>query len=302
MKYGTGAIPSPVDERDYKITYLLACASQLPDTYINPIARDIPILNQLTTDMCVACSMVYTRWIQEVPQSGNRKMYSPADIYGNREADMYEGEGMITREALLTVKNYGVCPYDDLPGFYDYETAKQMYLARKDELDKKAYPWRISSFYRVSGDSQIKNAVMTLGCVTVMYPVYNELSMVKQDGKVPWFGGLYLNGYHEMTIVGWNEYGYICINSWGEEWGDKGFCTMPYKYPRQETWAIADYITETVVKQFTDVDGHWAEDSIKKAVDKGIIKGFEDGTFRPEAPLTRAQVVSLFDRMGLLDT
>ncbi len=46
---------------------------------------------------------------------------------------------------------------------------------------------------------------------------------------------------------------------------------------------------------FTDNDkiGAWAQAAIAQAVHAGIIKGFSDGTFRPDAPLTRAEMASI---------
>lgn len=40
---------------------------------------------------------------------------------------------------------------------------------------------------------------------------------------------------------------------------------------------------------FSDIAGHWAEDSIKNAVSKGIVRGYPDGTFGPEKAVTRAE-------------
>jgi len=40
---------------------------------------------------------------------------------------------------------------------------------------------------------------------------------------------------------------------------------------------------------FSDIGGHWAMDFIEALVTRGFVSGFPDGTFRPEAPLTRAQ-------------
>ncbi|RUT30498.1 hypothetical protein EJP77_11720 [Paenibacillus zeisoli] len=49
---------------------------------------------------------------------------------------------------------------------------------------------------------------------------------------------------------------------------------------------------------FTDVkDNYWAKDYISFASSKGWIKGYQDGTFRPEQSITRAEVVSLANRM-----
>ena len=48
---------------------------------------------------------------------------------------------------------------------------------------------------------------------------------------------------------------------------------------------------------FSDVPKDaWYEEALAWAVENGIIAGFEDGTFRPNEPLTRAQIVSVLYR------
>jgi parallel beta-helix repeat protein len=42
-----------------------------------------------------------------------------------------------------------------------------------------------------------------------------------------------------------------------------------------------------------DIRGHWAEAFIQALVTRGIISGFPDGSFRPEAPLTRVQYAAM---------
>ena len=48
---------------------------------------------------------------------------------------------------------------------------------------------------------------------------------------------------------------------------------------------------------FTDIKGHWAEKYIERAAELGWIKGFEDGTFRPDTYITRAQAVTMINRV-----
>ncbi|WP_256757814.1 S-layer homology domain-containing protein [Cohnella sp. WQ 127256] len=40
---------------------------------------------------------------------------------------------------------------------------------------------------------------------------------------------------------------------------------------------------------FSDIAGHWAEASIKQAVRSGIVKGYPDGSFKPNRTVTRAE-------------
>lgn len=43
--------------------------------------------------------------------------------------------------------------------------------------------------------------------------------------------------------------------------------------------------------EFSDISGHWAAESIKKAVSAGIVKGYTDGMFKPENAVTRSEFV-----------
>lgn len=69
---------------------------------------------------------------------------------------------------------------------------------------------------------------------------------------------------------------------------------------RAEFAAIAsrlDKTSENLSHGFTDIDGHWAENYIADAVAKGWIAGYEDGTFRPEQNITRAEAMTIINRM-----
>ncbi|MCO7119298.1 S-layer homology domain-containing protein [Oscillibacter valericigenes] len=48
---------------------------------------------------------------------------------------------------------------------------------------------------------------------------------------------------------------------------------------------------------FSDIQGHWAEKYIQRAAELGWIKGFEDGTFRPDTYITRAQAMTMINRV-----
>ncbi len=51
-----------------------------------------------------------------------------------------------------------------------------------------------------------------------------------------------------------------------------------------------------------DIEGHRAEDSIAALAQRGIVEGYPDGTYRPDAPVTRAQfVTALWRAMGSME-
>ncbi|MBW7457581.1 S-layer homology domain-containing protein, partial [Paenibacillus sepulcri] len=45
-----------------------------------------------------------------------------------------------------------------------------------------------------------------------------------------------------------------------------------------------------------DIKGHWAESQISGWIDKGYIKGYEDGSFKPNKTITRAEFSTLINR------
>ena len=49
--------------------------------------------------------------------------------------------------------------------------------------------------------------------------------------------------------------------------------------------------------KFTDISGHWAAEYINRAAEKGWISGYEDGTFKPDAYITRAEAMTLINNV-----
>ena len=48
---------------------------------------------------------------------------------------------------------------------------------------------------------------------------------------------------------------------------------------------------------FSDISGHWAENEIERAAAFGWISGYPDGTFRPDARITRAEAMIMINRV-----
>ncbi|WP_169447664.1 S-layer homology domain-containing protein [Paenibacillus daejeonensis] len=57
-------------------------------------------------------------------------------------------------------------------------------------------------------------------------------------------------------------------------------------------------VTQQVVEieVFPDIAGHWAENNIMKAATLGLVDGYPDGTFRPQAFITRAEFTAMLVR------
>jgi hypothetical protein len=55
---------------------------------------------------------------------------------------------------------------------------------------------------------------------------------------------------------------------------------------------------EEKVMRFKDVpETHWCYKAIEELAEKGILNGYEDGTFKPDAPVTRAEVAAIISRI-----
>lgn len=125
-----------------------------------------------------------------------------------------------------------------------------------------------------------------------------DFAILKDDGSVSW------------NVDGkWKRVGAIGKSlglEWGGDWKDfKDYPHFQYTFGL----SLADLragkkppqVKEVqAVTKKDDIKGHWAETSIKKAMEKGIIKGYGNGQFKPDEPVTRAQLAAILDRLGLL--
>ena len=60
---------------------------------------------------------------------------------------------------------------------------------------------------------------------------------------------------------------------------------------------VSDEITGENVGDFSDTEGHWAAEAIRKAVEAGWINGVGGNRFAPDQTITRAEVMAMINRM-----
>ena len=82
------------------------------------------------------------------------------------------------------------------------------------------------------------------------------------------------HGLHAMLCVGYSDVDkmFIVRNSWGERWGDKGYCYMPYEYIINKKFNLGDCWIFGRSTPIPDSDETWIEDK-KSVVDNG--KGYD---------------------------
>lgn len=69
---------------------------------------------------------------------------------------------------------------------------------------------------------------------------------------------------------------------------------MPYAlYTTENPSAFMSLINSSNDTDFNDIKNHWAKDTIEKWKDKGVISGYHDGTFKPDNPVTRAELAKI---------
>lgn len=243
-----GAIKSPEDKRDYTLATLsIAIQDAFPSDFRIPY--DHPIKNQGAVGSCCAHSITYCREITEEKQLGRYTQFSVGFVYGMREVGDYQGVGMYPRQALKAMQDYGICEYSAFPENVEWPQVQTDLTPIKDALLKNAYPHRITSYLSLdlSQPNEIKTALMNLGPVTIMIPVYPSFYNINKANPIcpiPNTTTEKLIGLHEVTCLGWRgDDTWIVLNSWGDQWGDNGYFYLPITSNLiQEAWSITDNV------------------------------------------------------------
>ncbi|MBC7410673.1 MAG: C1 family peptidase [Arcicella sp.] len=87
------------------------------------------------------------------------------------------------------------------------------------------------------------------------------------------------HGLHAMLCVGYSDIDkmFIVRNSWGDKWGDKGYCYMPYEYLMSEKFNLGDCWIFGRTTPIPDADDSWINDK-KSVVDGG--RGYNRDNFQ----------------------
>jgi len=62
--------------------------------------------------------------------------------------------------------------------------------------------------------------------------------------------------------------------------------------------SVSCFSVPVFAENFSDMQGHFAETAVQKLTEKGFLNGYPDGTFRPDKPITRAEVVTMLSKIG----
>jgi hypothetical protein len=145
--------------------------------------------------------------------------------------------GTTIRSAGSSIANYGVCPEVIYP--YNSVNVANYRLLPPLVAFKNSNLFKSFSYTFISkGVNYLNNIKAVLNNYNVPiifgFMVYESFMSVTKNGLVPMpdLKKERMQGGHAMNIIGYDDEKklFICANSWGIGWGDKGFCYIPYAY------------------------------------------------------------------------
>lgn len=221
-----------VDLRDYmlKVTDVKGTLPQKIDLR----SKMSPIVNQGNLGSCTANAIASgLREYLELKEQGTYVALSRLFLYWyerDMEGTIDEDAGAAIRDGMKVLKSIGVCPEVDFP--YDISKFTTTPSA-KAEADSAEY--KIAQYSRVTNITALKTSLAASYPVVIGFSVYSsfESDAVTETGTVPLpKSGEELLGGHAVLAVGYDDStsSVICRNSWGADWGDKGYFYLPYTF------------------------------------------------------------------------
>lgn len=220
-KYLLNALPSPVDKRDWLASKLMATDVDISKS-IDLRGKLQPIRDQEGQGACVAMAAAAMKEYQEKVDDTLDEYLSPQFIYNCRCNK--PSSGMFARDLMNILTDIG-CVIER-EWLYGTDVDEPI----SDFMKKIAANFRIASYAQVRSLTEVRTALRTSGVCIIVVPVWNAWA----DGVGRMWraadGSSYIQGYHCMAVVGDDveNSSLIIRNSWGESFGDKGYCRMPY--------------------------------------------------------------------------
>ena len=232
FKFKLGLKRSPQDKRDLKV--------HVPQNKILPNKYEIPIIrcsyNQGDIGSCssnVICNQIMSLKDYSDNEYPSRlfQYYNSRLISGNEAFN----DGCTYRDAYKSLSLFGFCDEQ----LWCYDTSKYAEKPTQEAYDKanktliKKYQSLIPSLYAIQYAIS-QNLPVAFG--TMIYENFKDLS---EDFIVPLPAGQVLGG-HALNVTGYDNDTKLfkILNSWGIEFGDRGYCYMHYSHVLNQEWSF----------------------------------------------------------------
>lgn len=235
-KFHYGVIAPKVDFRDFKIKPSSA-NSNIKSFSIDNLPK---IKDQGNVSSCVAHALSsILEWFNFQELKEDREL-SVSFIYGMQGIEFNQmDKGMYLRDACKIVQKYGDCLKDTMPLNIEMpDCAAYVKNRLTDEIKHEASICKINSYARCTNTDAIKHSLLNYSPILVSVD-WHDKYLLDKDYCINFDLSSEANR-HAIIIYGFNEQGWLCQNSWGETWGNKGRFILPYKYKFNEAWAFVD--------------------------------------------------------------
>lgn len=231
-KRSYGWVPDVPDQRDYLLSSILRIPAKLPSS-VDLRAACSKVEDQGQLGSCTANALAGALECLEKKDRVHFEDFSRLFIYYNErviEHTVRSDSGAMIRDGIKTLAKQGVCSEKTWP----YRISK-FAVKPGAACYKQASKHQITSYYRIHMLDEMR-ACLAEGFPFVFgFTVYESFESQKVAGTgivdMPKKGEKAIGG-HAVMAVGYDDakQRFLVRNSWGEEWGMKGYFTMPYKY------------------------------------------------------------------------
>lgn len=251
MTPGYGWKPSLPDKRNYLHNFAgapVAASVDLRNTNLLPDVWDQGNIGSCTAHGAGA-AYSFDLALQAV-----QKNFTPSRLFVYYTTRTIEGtvasdSGATITDAVKSLNKFGCPPETDWPYVTSKYTTKPPTKAYADGLLREAVKYAV-----VAQTATAMKACLTAGTpIVVGFTVYEsfESDAVAQTGDVPMPGAReQVLGGHCVLVVGYTVRNgkpvWICRNSWGTGWGDKGYFYMPEAYLLDSNLADDFWTVQTV--------------------------------------------------------
>jgi C1A family cysteine protease len=230
------------DVRDYK---LMSIPKLPPESKIDLRNRLPPIYNQGNLGSCTANAVgAMVNYMQKIKFMPSRLFtyYTTLTL----ENTVNEDAGATLRNTMKSVSRYGVCPETLWPYIISRFAIKP-----SDESYVAAASHKIIEYVSVPHDqSSIETLLSKNFVIAFGFIVYSSFYAVSRNGmaRMPARGERVIGG-HAVVLVGYDRSRrlFIVRNSWGSNWGDKGYFYMPYDYVLDRQRAFDFWVINAMV-------------------------------------------------------